>query len=701
MKTTKFQRLKEVLVSILKNSKHDDSFGTDITVKEFQSFFDTYTDKFTKTLNNNGKVYTLNLYKQLHDQSVRIVTSEEWSPISFHKSNKEGVSNQLLPILKHLRGKNYRDIRLILSVTRIHESIRLKAVLDLEPIIAEYEGTRDLGEFDYEFRKFLNESPRTRSLLSQLPKLKHNNMLIGRIRSGPNGQAILTAHYDSLAVIKDKELHNSIKEYNHLINQDWITSNMEWCASESSNIGIGEVETGKIALASERAGKTRLFAIVDFWTQNSLQSLHDWLMKILGSLRNDSTFDQDRGFERILSVKTRWMSSFDISKFTDRVPLRLQSTMLEYYTSRDLANCWERIVGKRSFLSGHTKGIAWKVGQPLGALSSWAACTLLHHHLIWYASYLHFNDHRPFNKYEVLGDDVVIWHKGVGKAYADLLDEIGVKINHSKSKAYEDSKEQPIFEFAKRVSVNGNEITGIPYDLLLASSKSIYEFTELINYSVKTKLINKERRDLALPDYLSNKGKQFLEILLWERGLGRPFWLLNRFGNAFEETTLLNHLRIEIAKVRLEGFQELIRKLDELVYSSVLENNLRQAGVAYSDMLIGYSSDFYHPIIHALNNTGMAMYETLPILESMQEYVDQGQGEELELPMLTSVEYLPLPYQNAYFERPGKRNPERLRKHSQLVLTATKQLQNTTEGFILLNLNDKSTGNNSGVYTNT
>jgi len=689
MELQRLQKLKKVLVSLLKNSKPLDS-DVGLDVREFESFFDTYTTKFVKTLNSNGKEYTLNLYKQIQDQSIRIITNEEWSPILFHKSDKEGVSLQLKPILNHLRGKNYKDIRIIQSVTRIHESIRMKAVLDLTPIISEYKGIQDLGEFDLEFRKFLNDSPRTRSLRSNLPELKNNNMLIGRIRSGPNGQAIITAHYDALAVIDDKELHYSMKMYNQLVNQDWITSNMEWCASESEDLGIGEVRTGKIALASERAGKTRLFAIVDYWTQNSLQSLHDWLMKILKSLPNDSTYDQNKGFERILRLTVRWMVSYDISKFTDRIPLRLQSTMLEYYISRDLAYYWERIVGNRSFSANSIKGIMWKVGQPLGALSSWACCTLLHHHLVWFASYLHFKDHRPFHKYEVLGDDIVIWHKGVGEAYAEILNLIGVEINMLKSKAYSGHKKEPIFEFAKRNAVNGNEITGIPYDLLLASSKSIYSFTELINFSVETKLISKERRGLALPDYLSPKGQQYLEILLWERDLERPSWLLNRFGNASEETTLLNHLRIEIAKIRLEGFQELIRKLDELVYSSNLENNLRQAGVAYSDMLIGYSSNFYHPIIHALNNTGMSMYEVLPILESIEERLVEG--EILELPELMSVEYLPLPYQNAYFERPGERNPERLRKHSQLVLTAMKRLKSTTDGFTLVNSDDGPAG---------
>jgi len=409
--------------------------------------------------------------------------------------------------------------------------------------------------------------------------------------------------------------------------------------------------------------------------------MHDWLMKILGSLPCDTTFDQNRGFERILSKKVGWMVSYDISKFTDRVPLKLQTTMLSYYTNHDLARCWEGIVGNRTFHS--KKGeVKWRVGQPLGALSSWAACTLLHHHLIWMASYRFFGDHRPFKGYQMLGDDIVIWHRGVGEVYADLLNEIGVDINMSKSKLYYNSKEkQPIFEFAKRVSVGGNEISGIPFDLLIGSAQSIYMYTELVNYLVETKFITEVSRNLALPDNISSKGKLYLEILLWERKLGRPFWLENRFGNACEESTLLNVIRIEIAKLRVEGFQELIGKLDELVYSSVLEDNLRQAGVAYSDMLIGYSSHVYHPIIYALNHVGMKMYDTLPILEGIQELLDKSV--EIDLPELTTIEYLPLPYQNAYFERPGKRNPERLRKHSQLVLTAYQRLRSTGNGFLI------------------
>jgi len=60
-------------------------------------------------------------------------------------------------------------------------------------------------------------------------------------------------------------------------------------------------------------------------------------MKILKSLPTDATYDQSAGFKRILKVKTSYMASFDISKFTDRVPLTLQRIMLAHYLHPDLA----------------------------------------------------------------------------------------------------------------------------------------------------------------------------------------------------------------------------------------------------------------------------------------------------------------------------------------------------------------------------
>jgi len=248
----------------------------------------------------------------------------------------------------------------------------------------------------------------------------------------------------------------------------------------------------------------------------------------------------------------------------------------------------------------------------------------------------------------------------------------------SKSKLYESSERKPIFEFAKRLGVNGNEITGIPYDLLKVSSSSIYSYVDLVIHLFETSLFS-DHSILEYPTYLNPQGVQYLQILLWEKGYGCPAWLLDRLGNTLD-TPLLNALRTEVAKVRIAGFQELIGKLDQLCYSSDLEQELTKSGVAFTETLIGHGNEAYHPIIHSLNAVGMEMYETLPILEAIVEQSSLG---EITLPELTQIEYLPLPIMAAHFERPGKRNPERLKRHSQLVLTAYNLLKVDPKGFVL------------------
>jgi len=55
---------------------------------------------------------------------------------------------------------------------------------------------------------------------------------------------------------------------------------------------------GQLALKEEAAGKIRVFAMVDVWTQSVLKPLHDWLFKLFHLLPNDSTHNQDVGFLR-------------------------------------------------------------------------------------------------------------------------------------------------------------------------------------------------------------------------------------------------------------------------------------------------------------------------------------------------------------------------------------------------------------------
>jgi len=87
---------------------------------------------------------------------------------------------------------------------------------------------------------------------------------------------------------------------------------------------------GKLAFKEEAAGKLRVFALVDSFTQTLLKPLHDYLFVLLADLPMDGTFDQDAAVKRgVNKMKARGCAySYDLSSATDRLPISLQSAIL-------------------------------------------------------------------------------------------------------------------------------------------------------------------------------------------------------------------------------------------------------------------------------------------------------------------------------------------------------------------------------------
>jgi hypothetical protein len=65
--------------------------------------------------------------------------------------------------------------------------------------------------------------------------------------------------------------------------------------------------------------------------------------------------------------------------------------------------------------------VVFRTGQPLGYYGSWALFSLTHHFLVWLAADK-ANPHRtrPFHRYALLGDDIVIADKAVADEYLRL-----------------------------------------------------------------------------------------------------------------------------------------------------------------------------------------------------------------------------------------------------------------------------------------
>jgi hypothetical protein len=93
---------------------------------------------------------------------------------------------------------------------------------------------------------------------------------------------------------------------------------------------------GQLSLKREAAGKVRVFAMVDIWTQSVLKPVHDSISKILRSLPNDGTFDQSGAVERCFAkAKAAGFSfGYDLSAATDRLPISIQRILIgELYSS--------------------------------------------------------------------------------------------------------------------------------------------------------------------------------------------------------------------------------------------------------------------------------------------------------------------------------------------------------------------------------
>lgn len=53
-------------------------------------------------------------------------------------------------------------------------------------------------------------------------------------------------------------------------------------------------ETRKLVGIPDKEGKTRVIAVLDYWSQTALRPVHDLLMRILKTIPQDMTFDQGR-----------------------------------------------------------------------------------------------------------------------------------------------------------------------------------------------------------------------------------------------------------------------------------------------------------------------------------------------------------------------------------------------------------------------
>lgn len=243
---------------------------------------------------------------------------------------------------------------------------------------------------------------------------------------------------------------------------------------------------GKLGLKQEAAGKMRVFAMLDPWTQWIMYPLHKGLFDILSSRSNvDGTFDQHQNIKRrfkLLSNLKLPLFSMDLSAATDRLPMSLQTPLISkiFNFSEIQGESWQQLLIERPYLVPHTKGqsVLYACGQPMGALSSWAMLAMTHHLLVQFAAFKAIGSYNSlFVQYVVLGDDIVIFDKPVAKQYHRILTSLGVECNLSKSIVCPSGH---TLEFAKHTYWKGIDISPRPLKEFFMSQVSIVAMVEYV-----------------------------------------------------------------------------------------------------------------------------------------------------------------------------------------------------------------------------
>jgi hypothetical protein len=161
--------------------------------------------------------------------------------------------------------------------------------------------------------------------------------------------------------------------------------------------------------------------------------------------------------------------SYDLSAATDRLPVSLQVMVLEYILKDpSLAKTWAELLVGRAWHHKVEGPLYYAVGQPMGALSSWAMLALTHHVLVHIAASRIGMQIGTFRDYAILGDDVVIANEHVAAAYLNLMSQLGVEISLAKSLISEGG----VIEFAKRLMSPAYDYTPLGAGVLLGARRN-------------------------------------------------------------------------------------------------------------------------------------------------------------------------------------------------------------------------------------
>jgi len=500
----------------------------------------------------------------------------------------------------------------------------------------------------------------------EIPHWFNRDLLRFSPKAGPNGSASRTALYDLVSmpdmlknILSGSNIGMVLEEYSkllspsrvqfyHIVQQLWpkyvrfnekvreynkklsvfskekkISLTPSWFEQFRGN-HKGFIR--KLSIVNDPEAKARIIAIFDYWSQSWLRQVHDIHFNFLKRIPMDRTFTQDPKLPKP-PIGHKYYS-FDLSSATDRFPMALQELMVKHMFGEDFSTRWRMVLTSFEFIvpwlskDGKETYVSYAAGQPMGAYSSWSTFTITHHFIL-YVIHKELGLTEWF--YQILGDDIVIWHDEVAKLYLEYMKELDVGISIPKSNISFN-----MYEFAKRVFIDGIEVTGIQ---LGGFASTVHKY-HLIYQNLYTLIYERHYIPLGFTSIpgLLDKLHELLQLKpkVRQNLLSRVKLLhaLNLFIQFGETRNLIERLcelypnsevnfrlpEIEINNLIYLGCDKILRKVnaDYLNYANRLMTNsslVEQAAIGLGDPSDLYTSPLYYisklPIMKGLLNNVM------------------------------------------------------------------------------------------------
>lgn len=419
---------------------------------QFAQFVNGFVKHIKMIERNHGVEYVVKYAKAIQLHVTRYLSGHPLVVSSIRLGlTADGLPKVLGPFcLESIRSYHYGMIRMILSTVGFHRILLGTGELDASTIV------------NPPTWEPLGLQQVTEGVLGVL-RAKYGGMTVQwtdphlSTKSGPNGQALGTALIDYQCLPQSlKDAIVTLGGYH-----------LKYYLSEMANLPeelkppLPDVPLlRKVSVVKDRSMKNRVIAIFDYWSQTALMPVHKLFMDLLKDIHNDCTFEQ--GHERDLSIGMDHYSCFDLTAATDRFPLPLQEAVVGHLLGEEKANAWKHILVDYEFNTRGQEPIKYAAGQPMGAYSSWAVFAFTHHLVVQYAASLAGHVPWEFSRYALLGDDIVIYDPAVAIKYKEIMSILGVGISDPKT-----HQGNILNEFAKRVFINGVEVTPLPINAII------------------------------------------------------------------------------------------------------------------------------------------------------------------------------------------------------------------------------------------